>query len=79
MPAATTSAESQPLVQDPEYDHSYFAWDSSGQVLVLERSLASSGGTAGEQQIRSQVWTYDTASGGLNLIAANAFNPRWVP
>ena len=50
-----------------------------GQVLVLERSLASSGGTAGEQQIRSQVWTFDTASGGLNLIAANAFNPRWVP
>jgi Tol biopolymer transport system component len=73
------TGESQPLVQDPEYDHSYFAWDSSGRMLVLERSIASGGGTAGEQQIRSQVWTYDTASGGLNLIAANAFNPRWVP
>jgi Tol biopolymer transport system component len=73
------TGESQPLVLDPEYDHSFFAWDSSGQMLVLERSLASTGSTPGEQQIRSQVWTYDTASGALSLVAANAFHPRWVP
>ena len=73
------TGESQPLVLDPEYDHSYFAWDSSGQLLLLERSLASAGNVPGEQQTRSQVWTYDPTSGAFSLIAANAFHPRWVP
>ncbi len=73
------SGDAQPLVTDGEYDHSYFAWDPSGEMLVLERSLALSGGSAGEQRIRSQVWTYDLAAATLKMLAANAFQPRWVP
>lgn len=73
------TGEAQPLVLDPAYDHSYFAWDSSGQMLVLERSVVGAGNAPGEQQIRSQVGTFDAASGNFSLIAANAFHPRWVP
>jgi Tol biopolymer transport system component len=68
-----------PLVADGDYDHSYFAWDPSGDTLLLERSLALGGQPPGEQQIRSQVWTYNATSGALQLVAANAYQPRWVP
>ena len=73
------SGDASPLVTDGEYDHSYFAWDPSGEMLVLERSLTLGGASAGEQRIRSQVWTYDLGAGSLRMIAANAFQPRWVP
>jgi Tol biopolymer transport system component len=73
------TGESQPLVLDPEYDHSYFEWDSGGQTLVLERSFAAAGNLQGDQGSRSQVWTYDTAAGAYSLVASNAFHPRWVP
>ncbi len=73
------TGEAQPLLLDSAYDHSYFAWDSSGQMLVLERSVAGTGTSPGEQQIRSQVGTLDTTSGNFSLIATNAFHPRWVP
>jgi len=75
----TDTGESQPLVLDPGYDHSYFAWDPWGRSLVLERSLASTSTAPAEEGRRSQVWTYDTSAGAFNLVASNAYHPRWVP
>jgi Tol biopolymer transport system component len=72
------TGESQPLLLDPEFDHSYFAWDAAGRSLVLERSRAASRDAAGESS-RSQVGTYDATTRAYTLIATNAFHPRWVP
>jgi Tol biopolymer transport system component len=72
------TGESQPLIVDPQFDHSYFAWDTAGRKLVLERSAAAARSAAGESA-RSQVGTYDAAAGAFTLVATNAFHPRWVP
>jgi hypothetical protein len=66
----------QPLLVDPSYDHAYFLWEPTGQRLLLERALVHGGSG---RDVRSQVWTYDRATGALTQIAAGAFSPRWVP
>jgi Tol biopolymer transport system component len=66
----------QPLLVDPGYDHAFFLWEPKGSRLVLERALLQGGGG---RDSRSQIWTFDPASGALTQVAANAFSPRWVP
>jgi len=68
----------QPLLVDGGYDDAYFAWDSTGQMVVLQRAQVWRG-EAGEQDKRGQVWTYDVTARQATLLALNAFHPRWVP
>jgi dipeptidyl aminopeptidase/acylaminoacyl peptidase len=64
-----------PLIVDDAYNHGFFAFNSTGSHLLLQRfpfAPPEGGNTT------PQVWVYDMATGALSLIADNAFHPRWV-
>jgi Tol biopolymer transport system component len=67
----------QPLINDPNYYSGYFAWDATGQQLVVQR-LAVGGGSENEPNLPG-IWTVDLQTKALTQVAGNAFNPRWVP
>ncbi len=72
------SAAISPLLVDPGYDHAFFLPEPKGGRLVIERSLLRVREGSG-QDSKSQIWTFDPATGALNQVASNAFYPRWVP
>ncbi len=72
------SAAISPLLVDPSYDHAFFLAEPKGHRLVIERSLVRVREGSG-QDSKSQIWTFDPATGALNQVATNAFYPRWVP
>jgi Tol biopolymer transport system component len=67
----------QPLINDENYYSGFFAWDATGDQLVVQR-LAVGSGAGGEPNLPS-IWTYNLQTKTLAQVAANAFNPRWVP
>ena len=60
------------FLTDNRFDDVYFAWDPTGNRLVIQRAPIDSG----DQQ--PEVWTYDTGTQAAQRLAINAFAPRWV-
>ncbi len=73
-----TTAAIAPLLVDPGYDHAFFLTEPNGQRYVIERALVRVREGSG-QDSKSQIWTFDPATGALIQVATNAFYPRWVP
>jgi Tol biopolymer transport system component len=67
----------QPLIDDPNYYSGYFAWDATGEQLVVQR-LAVGSGSENEPNLPG-IWTVDLRTKALTQVATNGFHPRWVP
>jgi len=67
--------EATPLLVDPGYSHGFFSYDSSGQMIVLQRFPFDPQTAASSNP---QVWTLDVRTKQLTMVADNAFHPRWV-
>lgn len=67
------TGEAEPQVVDASYNHSAMQWDAVGRRIVFQRFPVES------QAGRPEIWTYDTETGELVQVAANAFLPAWVP
>lgn len=73
-----SSGEMQPLVIDERYSHGFFAWDNTGERLLMQRfPLLGEDGEA-NTQARPEVWVYDRGTNALKLIDSNVFFPRWI-
>jgi len=70
-----STLQAAPLLVDPAYSHGFFSYDSSGQMIVLQRFPFDPQTVAGSSP---QVWALEAATGRLTLISDNAFHPRWV-
>jgi len=72
------SFEAEPLLVDERYHHGVFAWNATGDKLVLQRTplLTQTGGA--EINPRSEIWVYDHNTGDTTRIAEDAMMPRWV-
>lgn len=64
-----------PLVVDAGYSHGFFSYDASGTALVMQRFPFDAESATGSNP---QIWTYNLATKALEMIADNAFSPRWV-
>ena len=67
------TAETQPLVEDPQFNHGAIAWDPSGEQLVMQRfpSLSQNG--------QPTIWIYNVQTKAIQQIATNAYLPQWLP
>ncbi|MAS36891.1 MAG: hypothetical protein CL610_23005 [Anaerolineaceae bacterium] len=75
----TESGEEQELIFDPRYYHSFFSWDAFGQQLVIQRFPERTETGEINPDGRPEVWTYNLETDTLEMIAQNAYLPRWVP
>ena len=64
--------ETVPLVVDDAYTHAGAHWDASGRLVVFQRFALDAA------DAEPEIWTYDTATGTLTLVAEGAFLPRWL-
>ncbi len=71
----TATGAASPLLVDPAYSHGFFSYDTSGQMIVLQRFPFDPQTATGSNP---QVWTLNVTTGELTLISDNAFHPRWV-
>jgi Tol biopolymer transport system component len=67
------TAEVQPLVEDPQYNHGAIAWDPAGQQLVMQRFPALS------QSGQPSIWIFNVQTKALQQIATNGYLPQWLP
>ncbi|MEJ2150410.1 MAG: Ig-like domain-containing protein [Chloroflexota bacterium] len=58
---------------DVDYNNTAFAWDLSGQRILVQR-YDISGDVA-----RAEIWLYDTTEDDLSLLVENALGGRWLP
>lgn len=65
----------KPLIVDEAYTHGFFAFDRTGERMVLQRFPLDPSAPTGSNP---QVWVYDMATQALRQVADNAFYPRWV-
>jgi len=68
-----------PLIVDARYNHGLFSWSPDGGQLVVQRFQIFDDAGQAIPDSRTQIWTYELATGALTLIADDAFIPRWVP
>ncbi len=68
----------EPLVVDASYANGFFSFDPNGRELVIQR-FPQADALQNPTAARTEIWTYDLASGALIKIAENGFFPRWVP
>ena len=67
------TAEVQPLVEDPQYNHGAIAWDPSGQQLVMQRYPSLS------QDAQPSIWVLNMKTKALQQVALNGYLPQWIP
>lgn len=67
------TAEVQPLVKDPQYNHGAIAWDPAGEQLVMQRFPTT------KQDGVPSIWVYNVRTKALEQIATNAYLPQWIP
>ncbi|MDQ7025142.1 MAG: hypothetical protein Q9P01_14370 [Anaerolineae bacterium] len=73
-----STQEITPLLVDENYSHHYFAWNRTGDSLVVQRiPLLNDDGTA-NNQTSPQIWVLDAETGAVTLISEQAFHPRWI-
>ena len=60
------------MIYDEAYSHHFFAWNQSGDKLVLQRLELNSASA------RPEVWVLDTTTDALTRISERAYHPRWV-
>lgn len=67
------------LIFDERYFNGFFSWNPEGDELLIQRfpELTETGDF--NQNGRPEVWTYRLADGSLDMVAQNAYLPRWVP
>ncbi|MBE2183484.1 MAG: hypothetical protein IAE89_08675, partial [Anaerolineae bacterium] len=66
--------QTRPLIMDMNYVNEFFSWDPEGVRIIIQRSPRNEFETSAPG-----IWMYNTGTNQLLLVAANAFNPRWVP
>lgn len=72
------SGEETTLLFDENYGHYFFAWDDTGDNLLMQRlPLVNEDGTV-NNQASPEIWVLDYQTGELALIAEEAYFPRWV-
>lgn len=67
------SREVTPLLVDDRYTHGFFAFNAAGDWLVLQRFPLG-----GQADTSPEIWAYHLPSQRLQLVATNAFHPRWL-
>ncbi len=74
-----TDASVKAVTDDPRYANAFFAWDATGDQLLIQRFQETDENGELKTDSRPEVWTADLATGALTKIASNVFHPRWVP
>jgi WD40 repeat protein len=69
----------EPLLIDPDYYVVAFAYDPSGQQLVVLRSSQQTIDPGANPYGPLEIWTYDLESRKLTHIVSDAFRPQWIP
>jgi Tol biopolymer transport system component len=67
------TAEVQPLIKDPQYNHGAIAWDPTGNQLVMQRFPTTN------QDGQPSIWVYNMQTKAIREIATNAYLPQWIP
>jgi Tol biopolymer transport system component len=67
------------LIFDQRYFNGFFSWNPEGDELVIQRFPEMTESGEFNQTGRPEVWTYRLADGRLEMVAHNAYLPRWVP
>jgi len=72
------SGEVTTLLFDERYGHYFFAWDDSGENLLMQRlPLLNDDGTI-NNLARPEIWVLEYETGNLIRITEEAYFPRWV-
>jgi Tol biopolymer transport system component len=69
------SGEQRLLVEDNAYSHGFIEYDTSGNLLTMQRIPLNNNADGLSQP---QVVVYDKETNTTTVIATNAFHPRWV-
>lgn len=67
-----------PLLYDERYSHHYFAWNTQGTMLVIQRLQLLEDSGEVNRGARPEIWVLNTETGDLIQIAEQAYFPRWV-
>ncbi len=67
------------ITDDPRYTNMFFLWDPTGQSLAIHRFPELDENMQPNMNGLPEIWTLNTQTGDLILIAENAWMPRWVP
>ena len=67
------TGEMRQITDDPQYNNVSFAWDPTGQALLIQRFRLD------EAYARPEVWVYDTWDGAMHRIAEGGIQARWQP